>query len=207
MKNIPTNLYSQINTNSRRFVVLKIRRRAFTLVEMLTVVFLGMIIIMAAYSVYLMSYKSYNKNFENSELTQNARITMERMTREIRQASEIVTILPEVGTNPGSSEIKFQDGHTTDQVQYITYYLSGTDVKRKISHYYFAAYPDDWVTWSAKDGNGNSPLEEIDMDEVKAQKIISLNIWNDAVITLAITASNGTNSFLFETKILARNAQ
>lgn len=184
------------------------QKKGFTLVEILTVVVLATVIIMAAYSVYLMSYESYKKQSASAELTQNARIALERMSRDIRQTNEVVTTLPELGTNPGSSELKFQDGHTTTtQIQYLTYYLSGADLKRKVSHYYFPAYPDDWVTWSTKDGEGNFPLEQVDLDQVKAQNISSLQMWNNDVITLAITVSDGTSAYQFETKVLGRNIQ
>src|SRR3989304_6475200 len=93
-----------MNSKIRKF------KRAFTLVEILTAVFLGSIIIIAAYSVYLMSYKSYQRHAASAELTQNARIALERMTREIRQAKDITTILPaDAGGAP--SAIQFQDGH------------------------------------------------------------------------------------------------
>lgn len=204
-------------------------KKGFTLVEILTVVFLGTLIILAAYSVYIISYKAYKRNSASSEVTQNGRIALERMSREIRQTVDIITDLPadpSEGTPP--AEIKFQDGHNfwpvatatpatptptpsstavQGQIQYLTYYLSGTDLHRKVSHYYFAAYPDDWVLWSTQDNEGNSPLEQVDLDQIKAQQITSLQFWGDKTITVRLTASDGTISYPFETKCLGRNIQ
>lgn len=181
------------------------KSKAFTLVEILTVVFLGSVLIMAAYAVYLISYKSYKKNFESAELTQNARIALERLSREIRQANEILTELPKSpseGTPP--SEIKFQDGHNISKIQYIHYYLSGTDLYRRVSHYCLLAScdEDEWVPWSTQDA-----VEYFEPEEIKAQKISALQFWGNNTITIHLSVSDGTSTYTFETKTLTRNLQ
>ena len=187
-------------------------KRSFTLVEMLTVVFLASLIIIAAYSVYLISYKAYQRNSASSELTQNARIALERMSRDIRQAIEVLTALPadpESSTPP--SALKFQDGHNVwpagGQIQYIEYYLAGTDLHRKLTHYAFPANPDDWVLWSTLDGEGTSPTEYTDSDQVKAENVTSLQFWGEETITINLEVSNGTITYPFQTKVLGRNVQ
>jgi len=194
-----------------KFQIFKEKSKSFTLLEILTVVFLGSIIIMAGYSVYLISYKSYQRNSQSSELAQNARIALERMSREIRQTVDILTVLPETPEEGTPAiELKFQDGHNfadTGKIQYITYYLSGTDLYRKTSHYCFDTAPDDWVLWSTKDHEGNSPTEQFDLDQMKAQKITSLQFWGDKTITIHLTVSDGASTYTFETKTLGRNIQ
>jgi len=193
------------------------KSKSFTLIEVLTAMTIGVLIIMAAYGVYNISYKSYKKNFASAELTQNARIALERMSRDIRQTTEILTNLPEdpgAGTPP--SEIKFQDGHnfwpTSGQIQYITYSLSGTDLHRKISHYTFTvpcvtAPSSTWVLWSTRDGDNNLPTECADTDVTKAEKISSLQFWGVKVITINLNVSDGVSTYQFETKALGRNIQ
>lgn len=188
------------------------KSKAFTLVEILTVVFLGALIILAAYTAYLISYKSYQRNSQSAELTQNGRIALERITRDLRQAVELVTVLPEdpgVGTPP--AEIKFQDGHdywpTTGNIQYITYYLSGTDLYRKVSHFAFPSQPAEWVLWSTTGSEGTLPTEYIDLNQIKAQNISQLQFWGEDVIIISFKVSNGTSTYSFETKVLGRNIQ
>lgn len=176
------------------------KSKGFTLVEILTVVFLGTIIIIVSYTVYLMSYKSYQKNSVSSELTQNARISLERMSREIRQANEILTNLPENQTG-APSEIKFQDGHVITPIQYIRYYISGTDLHREVSHYCLTPCTE-WVPWSTQNAD-----EYIDLDQIKAEKISSLQFWGEGVITLRLAVSDDQSTYTFETKTLTRNAQ
>ncbi|KKQ90293.1 MAG: hypothetical protein UT15_C0016G0005 [Berkelbacteria bacterium GW2011_GWA1_39_10] len=203
---------------------IKKQKNGFTLVEILTVVFLATLIIIAAYTVFVMSYKSYQKNTANSELTQNARIALERMSREIRQAVSIETTLPiDPSAGTPASELKFQDGHdfwptpipsssptptptpsasvspSTGKIQYITYYLSGTDLHRKKSHYAFTDAPDTWLAI------GSLAPEHTDLDEIKAQNISSLQFWGNKAITINTTASNGSSSYTFETISYGRN--
>jgi len=193
------------------------KSKAFTLIEVLTAMTIGILIIMAVYEVYNISYKSYKKNFASAELTQNARVALERMSRDLRQTTEILTNLPEdpgAGTPP--SEIKFQDGHnfwpTSGQIQYITYYLSGTDLHRRLSHYTFTvpcetAPSITWVLWSTRDGSNSLAPECTDSDVVKAEKISSLEFWGVKVITINLATSDETSTYHFETKTLGRNIQ
>ena len=203
------------------------RRKGFTLLEMLTVVFLSLVIVVAGYSLYVMSYKSYQHNSASAELTQNARIALERMTRDIRQCVEILTVLP---ADPDSGtpveELKFQDGHnfwpadlpsptpsptgspTTGKIQYITFYLSGTDLHRKLSHYAFGGPSDNnWVLWSTLDTDGNQPTEYTDLDQIKAEKVETLQFWGEEIITINLEVSDGTTTYPFQTKVLGRNIQ
>lgn len=82
----------------------------FTLSEMLIVVTIFILVIVAVYSVYALSQRSYLNGEEVAEITQNGRVILERVSREIRQAKEIITELPEERMD-APSEIKFQDGH------------------------------------------------------------------------------------------------
>jgi len=191
-------------------------QKSFTLIEILTVVFLSVIIVAAGYYLYSMSYQSFKKSSASAEVTQNARIALERMTRDIRQAVEIVTVLPETPDSP-VSELKFQDGHNLwpgggGKIQYITYSLSDNNLHRKISHYAFYDVQDDWVLWSTIRGSGSHhehPTEFFNPsdDVIKAEKITALHFWGENVININLTASDGPNTYHFETKVLGRNVQ
>ena len=178
-----------------------IKNKGFTLVEVITVVFLGSVIIMAAYAVYLASYKSYKNNTEIAELTQNARIALERTSREIRQTKEIIA-------SPSSAEIIFQDGHNTTPIQYIDYYQSGTDLNRRLNHYYFDLTPDVWEEETATSPNG--PLQKYEgTPQIVAQEIQKVEFTRDplnqSIVTIYIEVTNGAKTYQFETKTTARN--
>src|SRR4030042_7081060 len=102
-------------------------KRAFTLLEMVVTISLSLLLIGSLYSVYLTSYKSYRRSVNKAELNQNARIALERISRDLRQTERITTSLPPDDTddmNPAPSAIQFQDGHDTENIQYIKYLLS-----------------------------------------------------------------------------------
>lgn len=82
----------------------------FTLTELLVVISLIVIITSAMSGINLLSQRAYREGEVMTEITQNGRVILERMAREIRQIREIITELPEDNINP-SEEIIFQDGH------------------------------------------------------------------------------------------------
>lgn len=86
------------------------KQKGFTLTESLVVVFIFILILGAVYSAYVLNQQAYRQGETAAELNQNGRVILERMTREIRQAREMVTVLPEERIGP-SQEILFQDGH------------------------------------------------------------------------------------------------
>ncbi len=85
-------------------------QKGFTLAEMIIVITIFILIIVVVYSTYVLSRRACLEGEKVAEVVQNGRVILERMSREIRQAREIVTEIPEERVNP-SNEIKFQDGH------------------------------------------------------------------------------------------------
>lgn len=86
--------------------------KGFSLVESIMAIIIFVLIIVVIYSVYLFNQQAYKEGEKIAEITQNGRVVLERITREVRQAEEIVTPLPQIDqgeSNP--SEIEFQDGH------------------------------------------------------------------------------------------------
>jgi type II secretory pathway pseudopilin PulG len=98
----------------RKFQILnfkfQISKGGFTLIEALAVIALIIIIFIPAYGLYNFGQKSYRDVSDKQEILQNGRVVLDRFSREIRQASEIVTELPEQDVDP-VHEIEFQDGH------------------------------------------------------------------------------------------------
>jgi len=90
-------------------------RKSFTLLEVLIIIFISSLVFIAILEIYLAGQKLYSLGENRAEILQNGRIILERISRELRQAKEIVTPLPQVDNNPDfppPSEIEFQDGHT-----------------------------------------------------------------------------------------------
>ncbi len=95
---------------SNFFLKRKKENLGFTLIETNISVAIFLIILAAIYSIYAINQKLYIEEANSAEISQNGRVIIERMTREIRQAKQIVSNLPSSQTG-APSEIKFQDGH------------------------------------------------------------------------------------------------
>jgi len=92
------------------------KQKGFTLTELLVVVAVLILVTGIISSIFQLSQKIYRTGEAVAELTQNGRVVLERMMREIRQAKEVVTDLPEEEENT-SNEIVFQDGHLSTIVE------------------------------------------------------------------------------------------
>lgn len=100
-------------------------QKGFTLTELLLVISLILIVTSAISGVNLLSQRAYREGEMVVEITQNGRVILERITREIRQTKEIITELPEEKIDP-SEEIMFQDGHTPSIIEQALVQGAGT---------------------------------------------------------------------------------
>lgn len=185
-------------------------KHSFTLVEILVAMAAGAMVLVALYSIYTVNVKTYRRSINQQELAQNARISMERISRDIRQTDRVITSLPLTSSdplNPPPSSIQFQDGHETTKIQYLKYYLTDHNLNRQVLHYAFSADPNEWVAWNAQDEFGHLPTEYIDQDAIKADKISVLKFYGEKVINIELQVTDETNTFDFRTKVWGRNIQ
>lgn len=186
-------------------------KKGFTLPEVLIAVTITALVVETAYFASNIGQRTFKIASEKMEISQNARVLLDRISREIRQATEIVTELPSIPDdpeNPPTSEIMFEDGHETIN-QYITYQLqSGNQVKRIITAYYFGAIlPDssEWVLHNAIDNEGNPPNSQVISENLIAEYVTSLQIYGDSLIHINLTVSQNEQSEDFTTTVFARN--
>lgn len=85
-------------------------KKGFTFVETLVYMVIFLIVVVSLYTIYGFNQRLYVTQQSVAEISQNARIIIERITREIRQARKIISVLPILDEN-SPSEIKFYDGH------------------------------------------------------------------------------------------------
>jgi len=181
----------------------------FTLLETIASVSLFVIIIILVSNIYLVTQRAYNKNSELAELTQNARVSLDRISRELRQASNIVTTLPETNTDPldpPTNQIFFQDGHDINQVTYLKYYLDGTNLMREHKAYYFNEEPSIYVTYNSFDQAGDPPLEIILEDRIIGEYFTELKFWgSNGLINISLNLQKNQNNFPIKTSVFSRN--
>jgi len=78
------------------------KQKGLTLSELTIAVVIGLLILLIISSVFLLNQKVLRKSNAKAELIQNARIAIDLMSREIRQANKIVTTLPASNSDPAT---------------------------------------------------------------------------------------------------------
>lgn len=181
---------------------------AFTLLETVIALGIGLSLLAVLLSIYVLSINSLRSSETRSELGQNSRVIMEKLTRDLRQTKGIATALPPDDSdplNPPLSEIETQDGHNIEIIQYIKYYLDGTDLRRQIKHYYFPSDPNTYVTFDAEDEFGSPAQTETSEDELAAEYVTSLRFYGTDLVTVELTLSKINIEHKTATQIFGRN--
>lgn len=200
--------------------------RGFTLAEMLVAVTIFVLVIIAVYSSYALSQRGYLSGEEVAEITQNGRVILERMTREIRQAKRMVTGLAG-GT---TSSIEFEDGHTPipspyqelgSEHYYIRYYLETTtkEVKRQYRVYCFddcndaCQYPFDgcdvcnsYHSYDAtRETDPTTTHPCVLGDKIIGEYVAGLEFWGLPVINASTTLEKNNKRVHLKTQVFGRN--
>ena len=184
-------------------------KSGFTLMEVMVAVFLFAFLMIMVGSSFTLAQRSYNKGATENELAQNIRVSLDRLTREIRQSVGIITILPPNNTdplNPPADELMIQDGHDISQITYIRYYLSSGNLSRRHFAYFFDEEPTVYVTYNATDPYGNPPQEIVISDQIIGEYGSNLDFWGGSgqiFLTLELTKNNRT--IKVDTTIFSRN--
>jgi prepilin-type N-terminal cleavage/methylation domain-containing protein len=190
-------------------------KKGFTLTELLIAVIIALLIVLIVSTIFVLNQKVLRKSNIKAELTQNARITLDLMAREIRQAEEIVTTLPPNDSDPGliAHELQFEDGQIDTHIQYIKYYLDNSDLKRQIIIYYFDAScggpcppsdPSYYVHWDDTDPFGG-PIEEILEDRIIGEYFSNLDFYDPDKINADLILQKQNEQIKIKSIIHPRN--
>ncbi len=177
-------------------------KQGFTLVETVVGIFIGLLVILSAYSIFQLALRTKPRLQNRAEIIQNMRATFDRFSRELRQANIIVTTLP-------ANEILFEDGHgnlDNTPLQYLRYHLVGSDLYREVSYYSFPGNPSTHVSYNDTDANGNLPTNTVTEDRLIGEYLSSLSFTTDGS-TIAVTATLYLNheTLTLTTNVASRN--
>ena len=179
-------------------------QKGFTLFEIITAMSLFVVVILLTNTLYVLGQRSYRTSMNKSELVQNARVSLDRLSRELRQAKTLITDL----STTTAHEIFFQDGHNLDEVTYIRYYLDGTDMKRSHLAYSFTSDPGVYVYRSAVDAFGNPPDENALEDRIVGEYYSALGFSGtstNGLIDISLQLDKNDEEFDIGTKIFLRD--
>lgn len=180
----------------------------FTLIELLVSITAGTLIMIGTLNIFSLARTSLEKGNHRAEATQNARIALEHIARDLRQADEIVTALPETATDPllpPPANLEFRDGHDPETLTYLRYHLAENRLHRERSYYAFSADPAIRVTHNLRDASGNPPTKTILDDLAIAEGVESIEFWGEGVLSIQITTRRGSTRVTIPTSIFGRN--
>jgi len=179
----------------------------FTLLEVMLAMATSIILLFAILSLYEFGQRTYNITDTKAEITQNGRVIIDRLVRELRQTGEIVTTLPEDNSSPESlpDEIMFQDGHTASTITYIRYYLSNSDINRQLIAYYFDEEPSLFVRWYAVDEDLNPPTMTVLEDKLIGEFVYDIEFWGEDLININLYLLKDGDLDTINTAIYGRN--
>ena len=188
-----------------RLKILK-NNQGFTLAELLVAVIIGLLILITVTTVFSLNQKILRKSNIKSELLQNARIATDIMTREIRQAKQIVTVLPIDNSNLNlvPHELEFEDGHNVNQIQYVRYYINGNQLKRQIKVYYFESDPQIYVYWNDTDAFG-SPEQSVIDEKIIGEYFSEINFYGQDKIYIDLILDKQTEQIKIKSEVKPRN--
>ncbi len=197
------------------FMLLSVKNKSgFTLLETLFAVSISMLLFFIITYLYTVNQNVYKTADKKNEITQNARVVIDRISREIRQTQDMVSDLPPDASNPAElpQEIIFQDGHNNidnnnpaTSIQYIRYYLDGHNLMRQTIAYYFSDEPGTYTHWYAKDKTGQSPLMTSTTPRIVGEYIDDISFWGDKLININITLSKENQTQTIFTSVYGRN--
>ena len=180
----------------------------FTLVELLVAMIISSILVSITISIYGLFRKSIVIDQSRSDIVQNGRVAIDRITRDIRQTTGIVTVLPDDTSDNSVAEpheIEFEDGNAGD-LTYRRYYMNGTILELDVKEYYFAADPTTRVHWNDLDSNGNPPVAHVISTQDIALDVSRFDVYGYKPVQLFITTSDPTGqSFSLRSYITGRN--
>lgn len=186
-----------------------IKTAGFTLAEITVTIGVFIVVILLTGSIYSLSQKSYKKSSDMAELTQNNRVFLDRLSRELRQSVNIITALPPTNNdslNPPAEQIIFQDGHNANQITYIRYYLNGADLMREHSAYYFDTEPSTYVAYNSVDQNGQPAIFKSLENRIIGEYFNQIKFWgSNDLVNIYLKLTKNSNTFELETKAFARN--
>ena len=182
----------------------------FTLTEIISVLGLTLLLTLIIYNLFIISQKAFSAGDRQLEITQNGRIFLDRLSRELRQTEEIVTALPatkDVEGFPPATEIEFQDGHGLPDIQYLRYYVDSGQVKRLRKVYFFETEPETYVYWNAQDEFGQPPSSLVVEERLIAEYVSDLDFYGSTVTYIEVWLNKQNSDLHLYTGVWGRNTR
>ena len=185
------------------------KQEGFSLTELLVVLSIFIIVVVIIFSIYLTSSKYYQAGEDMAEVNQNGRVVLERMVREIRQARELVSELPETAGSeiPDSlpSLIEFEDGHKTESYWYVSYFKQGDEMMREEKRYYFPSNPEEFLPWNASSSEEDLVFTIVKGPEIIGEYLSDVRFWYTGCVNIFLSLEKNDKKTDLKSKVFGRN--
>ncbi|MEK9153237.1 MAG: hypothetical protein AAB723_01400 [Patescibacteria group bacterium] len=180
--------------------------QGFTIVEILVATAIFVLAIGLVLNIYILAQKFYQRGETEAELLQNGRIVIERISRDVRQAAEMVTALPQTPDlllSPPPSAIEFQDGHQPSPYDslgsdyyYIRYYLATSTGSGEMHRQYRVYCFDNCETCSSYYRWNDTRIQDGETiiaqacnleDEVVGEYFSDVKFWGSGLINVSMS--------------------
>lgn len=192
---------------TRKFVHPR-RAGGFTLIELIIALAGGLLLFLGLFTMFSLGRSALTKGGDLSEINQNGRIALERMSRELRQADEITEPFSQSFSSP-SNEIQFRDGHDPSNLFYIRYYLTDQTLHREVAYYSLTSAPTVHVYRQDINADGSPASKTVTEDESIAEYITSFALWrsNSHIINVSLGLGRTGTTTTLTTSLYDRNLQ
>ena len=189
------------------------KQGGFTLIEVIIALAISSLIFLLLTSIYIIAQNTYKQADAKGEITQNGRVILDRMVREIRQTPDIITQLPSNASDTAAlpSEIMFQDGHNMTTTTYIRYFLDQTDnaqlIRRQVIVYYFPSDQNYYVHSYDTDSDPphNPPISQVLDDRIIGEYADDIEFWGNPLTNINLYLSRNGQSAIISTAVYGRN--
>lgn len=188
-------------------------RKAFSLIELLIAISVSSILVAITISTYGLFRRGIAQDNAKAQLSQNGRVALDRISREVRVTPQVITQFPDNAADPSPiqpHEIEFQDGFLAisdpSYLTYHRYWLSGTILMMDVKEYVFTSNPGVRVLAGSTDGGGNPPVSNIISSQAIALSVTSLIFYGAKPLEIDLTTSDVTGqSYFLRTTVSGRN--
>jgi len=178
-----------------------------TLIELIISISISALIFILLTQVYILAQNTYAETDAKAEITQNGRVILDRMVREIRQSPYIDNQLPSGAVEPIPSQIIFQDGHDTSRISYIRYYLEGDKIYRRVIAYSFPSQRDYYVhSYDIDKNEPHNPPDSFILDtRIVGEYVSDIEFYGDPLININLYLMRNNQTATISTAVYGRN--
>ena len=101
----------------------------------------------------------------------------------------------------------FQDGHDINTIQYIRYFMEGTNLKRQLIVFYFPSLPDVYVHSYQTDSVAphNIPIQQVLEEKIIGEYLDDIEFWGERLLNINIYLSKNHQNIIINTAVYGRN--